>query len=96
MSPWAFRRPRQPGGVSFFAPPCLVYHVEILRQGDGRPSEPYAPGLGRRDALRLPLADVVPLVLRHEGEHLEDDIAEKGAHEILAPAGVQQGHVQHV
>ena len=68
---------------------------KILRQGPGRAAKADAPGLGRRDALRLALVDGGPLVLRHEGEDLEDNVAEKGPHQVLAPSRVQQGHVQH-
>ena len=70
-------------------------HVEIVWEGKGRAAKAYAPGLGCRDTLRLPLADVVALVFRHEGEHLEHNVAEKGAHQILASPGVQKGHVQY-
>ena len=69
--------------------------MKILRQRAGRPAEANPPGLGRGDALCLALAEVSPLVLRHEGEDLQDDVAEEGAHQVLAPPGVQQGHVQH-
>ena len=77
------------------APPGLMEHVEIVWEGKGRAAKAYAPGLGCRDTLRLPLADVVALVFRHEGEHLEHNVAEKGAHQILASPGVQKGHVQY-
>ncbi len=75
--------------------PPLVGAVVTLRERSGWPAEPDTSRFRRRDALRLPLPDVCPLVLRHEGEHLQDDVAEKGAHQVLAPAGVEQGHVQH-
>ena len=35
------------------------------------------------------------LVFRHKGQHLEDNIAEEGPHQVFAPASVQQRHVQH-
>ena len=55
-----------------FGPPCPVEAVEILQQRAGRPAEANPSGLGRGDALRLALAEVGPLVLRHEGEDLQD------------------------
>ena len=68
---------------------------KALRQGRGGPSEPDALGLCCRDTLRLSRPDVGALVLRHEGENLQDNIAEESPCQILAPPGVQQGHVQH-
>jgi len=35
------------------------------------------------------------LVLRHKGQNLQDNIAQKRPHQILSPTGVQQGHIQH-
>jgi len=75
--------------------PPLVGTVIVLWQGPGRSAKPHTPGHCRRNALRLPLADVGALVLRHEGQHLQDNIAEEGPHQVLAPAGVQQRHIQH-
>ena len=45
--------------------------------------------------LGLPLADVGALIFRHKGKYLQHDVAEKGAHQIFAPAGIQQRHIQH-
>ena len=75
--------------------PAAVGAGVALRQGPGRPSKPDAPGLCGGNALGLPLTDAGPLILRHKGEHLEHDVAEEGAHQVLAPPGVQQGHIQH-
>ena len=62
----------------FFTPPILMNLTEIIRQRRGRPAELYAPGLGRRDALRLPRPDVAPLILRRKGENLQNNVAEEG------------------
>ena len=67
----------------------------VFRERPGRSAEPDAPGLRRRDALPLPLTDVGALVFRHEGQHLQDNIAEEGPHQVLAPAGIQERHIQH-
>ncbi len=66
-----------------------------VRQRAGRPAKSDAPGLGRRDALRLALPDIGALIFRHEGQHLKDNVAEKRPHQVLAPPGVQQRHIQH-
>lgn len=58
-----------------------------------RAAEHHAPGLGRRDALLLPLADVLPFVLGHKGENLQHQVRDEGAHQVPALPGVQQGHV---
>ena len=89
----ALLRRRCAGDHSGFPP--LAGAVIVLRERPGRSAEPHAPSLCRRDALRLPLADVGALVLRHEGQYLQDNVAEKGPHQVLAPAGVQQRHIQH-
>ena len=67
----------------------------MLRRGFFRAAEADAPGFGGGDTLGLALADVGPLVFRHKGQHLQHDVRQKGAHQVLAPAGVQQGHIQH-
>ncbi len=48
-----------------------------------------------RGAGGLPGAYVLPLALGHKGQDLQHQIGNEGAHQILPPAGVQQGHVQH-
>ena len=53
-----------------------------------------AAGAGGGDALGLAGADVFPFALGHEGENLQDEIGDEGPHEVLAVAGVQEGHVQ--
>ena len=58
------------GTADLAGAPLLAGQEKVVGQGLWRPAEPYSAGLSRRDALRLPPADVVPLVLRHEGEHL--------------------------
>ena len=74
-------------------PPAQIGAVVVGGAGLGGPAEPDAPGLGRRDALGLALADVLALVLGDEGEDLEHQIGDEGAHQVFAAAGVQQGHV---
>ena len=54
-----------------------------------------APGLGSGDALLLALPYILTLGLGHEGQHLQDQVGNEGADEVLAVAGVQQGHVQN-
>jgi hypothetical protein len=87
--------PRRRGAADRPGLPAAVGAGVALRQGPGRPSKPDAPGLCGGNALGLPLTDAGPLILRHKGEHLEHDVAEEGAHQVLAPPGVQQGHIQH-
>lgn len=62
------------GAGDLVRPPPLVGAVEVLRQGLGRPSEAHPSGFGGGNALGLALADVHPLIFRHKGEDLEDDI----------------------
>jgi len=54
---------RAPGGDHPLAP-LDRKAVESHRQFHLLPPEPDAVGFGRRDALRLPLADILPLRLR--------------------------------
>ena len=75
--------------------PCFNDFWKIVRRLHIGPSEPHAPLFRRRNAFRLPLADVGALVFRHKGQHLEHNVAEEGAHQVLAPPGIQQGHIQH-
>ena len=60
-------------------------HVHLLS------SKPDAVGFRRRDALRLPLADVLPLRLRNIAEKLENDVGNERSGQIPALPGVQQG-----
>ena len=75
--------------------PPLIGAVVVFWQRPGRSAESHTPGPCRRNPLCLPLADVGALVLRHKGQHLQDDIAEECPHQVFAPPGVQQGHIQH-
>ena len=75
--------------------PPLVGAVIVLRERLGWSAKPHALGFCRRNALCLTLADVGALVLRHKGQHLQDNIAEEGPHQVFAPAGVQERHVQY-
>ena len=55
------------------------------------PAKPYAPRFRRRDALRLPLADIFTLHLGHIVEDLQHQIRDEGARQILRLLpGVQQ------
>ena len=69
--------------------------MKIFRQGKRGPAKLNAPGLGRRNPLGLPLADVLPLVLSHEREDLQHQIGDEGSHQIFSLAGVQKRHVKH-
>ncbi len=69
--------------------PALVDAVKVRGQGTGRPAKAYAPGFGGGNALGLTLADVHALVLRHEGQYLKDNIAQKCPHKGISP------HVHH-
>ena len=53
------------------------------------------PGLGRSNPLGLAFADTLPLILCHKGQDLEHEIRDEGPHEVLAVAGIQQGHVHN-
>ena len=75
--------------------PLSVYLLEIIRQGFGGAAKFYAPGLCGGDSLRLTLPNVAPLVFCHKGQHLQNNVAEKGPHQVLTPSGIQQRHIQH-
>ena len=69
---------------------------DALRPFQGRPPEAHPPlGLGRGDALRLPLPDELPFRLGHVAQQLQNDVGDQRPGEILVFPGVQQGHVQH-
>ena len=44
------------------------------------------------DALCLTLADVLAFAVRHEGQHLQNEVGNEGAEQILVAAGIEQGH----
>ena len=69
--------------------------MKVFRQRQWRSAKADALGFRRRDTLRLSLTDIGALILRHKGQHLQDNIAEEGSHQVLAPAGVQQRHIQY-
>lgn len=58
-----------------------------------RPTEPDTPGFGGLYPLKLPFFDVFPLVLGHKGQYLENEICDKGPHEVLALACIQKRHI---
>lgn len=60
--------------------PQAHYVSKVRWNGDFRPAKAHSPRPRSRDALSLPLADVGALVLGHERQHLQHDIAQKGAH----------------
>lgn len=69
--------------------------MEVLGQRRGWPPETHPTRFRRCYALRLPLSYVQPLVLRNEAQHLQNDVAEKRSHQILAAPRIQQRHIQH-
>ena len=69
-----------------------MYRVEVIRQRNRRSAELDALGFGRCDSLRLPLADELPLILRYEGQNLQHQVGNEGAHQVLALPGIQQRH----
>ena len=81
--------------VQFPGLPLPVYLVEARRKGLRRPAEPDASCLCCGNPLRLPLTDVAALVLRHEGEHLQDGVAEERPNKVFPAPGIQKGHVNH-
>ena len=40
-------------------------------------------------------SDTVPLVFRNKRQHLQDNITQESAHQVLSASGVQQRHIQH-
>ena len=81
--------------VQFPGLPLPVYLVEDWRQGLWRPTEPDTSGFGCGDPLGLPLTNVATLVLRYEGEHLQDDVAEERPDKVFPTPGIQKGHVDY-
>lgn len=79
----------------FFILPRTAYLVEIVRQGPWGPSELDTPGLGCGDAFGLALLDCCSFVFCDKRQNLQYDIAQERSHQILAPAGIQKGHVQY-
>lgn len=77
-----------------FRAPVTVGVVEVLGQRKGRSAEFHAPRLRRRDALRLPLFDALPLALGHKGQDLQNQIGDEGVHQVFALPRVQQGHIE--
>ena len=91
--------PQLPGGNprSNLTPPEF-FPQGIKGGGDWHflPAKPYAPRLRRRDALRLPLADIFTLHLGHIAEDLQHQVCDEGPRQVLRLLpGVQQGHIQH-
>ena len=72
-----------------------MHPVKVIRQRARRPAEADAPGLCRSDALRLPLMDVFPLILRHKGKNLQNEICDKRAHQVFAVPGIQKRHINN-
>ena len=76
-----------------FPPPVSIFIV--LREWSGPSAEPDALCSCRRNVLLLALVDRGALVLCHEGQHLQNDIAEKSAHQVFAAARIQKRHIRH-
>ena len=76
-------------------PPRPMYLIKILRQGQRRTAKLHAPGLGRRNALRLPLFDALPLALGHKGQNLQNQIGDEGVHQVPALPGVQHQQIKN-
>ena len=85
---------RLPEGY-FFAAPCLMHLIKVFRQGSGWSAELHSARFGGGNALGLPLTDAHALILRHKGQHLQNDVREEGSHQIFAPTGIQQRHIQY-
>ena len=72
-----------------------MHLIEVVWKRPGRSAKLHTASLCRCNALCLPLPDVGALVLRHKGEHLQHDVAQKSAHQVFAAPGIQQRHIQH-
>ncbi len=67
---------------------------KIVRQGFDFAPKAHTTLFGRRNALGLPAADVLPLILGNERKHLQDQIGNECSEQVFVPPGVEQGHVQ--
>ena len=66
-------------------PPLLTPPAHLLkpfRHFDRYPAQFLSLRLGRRDPFRLPLADIIPLRLRHIGQDLQHQIGNKHPRQI--------------
>ena len=59
----------------FFPSPFTMYLLKIIRIGQSRPAERNAFCFRCRNPFRLALPDIGPFVLRHKGQHLQNNIA---------------------
>lgn len=67
--------------------------VKVNRSLLHRSAQMNSPCTCGSNALRLPLADVVSLVLCYKGQHLQYNVAQKCAHKVLTAPGIQQRHI---
>lgn len=79
----------------FFVLPIPAHFIEIIWKWAWGPSEPDTPGLCCGDTLCLPLFDAGSFVSGDKGQKLQHNVAEECSHQILAPACIQQGHIQN-
>ena len=70
-----------------FFPVFVAFHV-VARQGFFRSAEFDASKLGGGYALSLAFFDVVALAFGHEGQNLEHQIGDEGAHQVLPDSRV--------
>ena len=83
------------GGSGEFAPfPALVHGGKVFRERLRGTAEDDASRFCRGDAFGLAAADVVPLIFRHEGQDLEDDVGDEGAQQVFPAARIEEGHVE--
>lgn len=60
--------------------PTMRRFSKVIRRSHGRSAEADAPRFCRRNTLRLPSADVLPLRLRHKGQDLQHKAGNEGPH----------------
>ena len=82
-------------GIDFSTGPQSPDRREFFGNDFPGPAKFDAPRLCGGDALCLTLADIFPLCLGHIGEELQNNVRNEGADEVVFPAGIQQGHIQH-
>jgi len=73
--------------------PTVVRAGIIFRQGSGRAAETNPAGFGGSNPLFLPFTDIFAFTLGDKGKDLKDQVCNKGAHQVLAVAGIQKGHI---
>ena len=76
-------------------PPIFTLLLESLGEAFLGAAEAYPTLLGGGNAFCLSLTDAHTLVLRYEGEDLENDVAEEGSHEVFPTSCVEERHVKN-